>query len=149
MTRELLFQTTFEPQLAAFTAWKSLVDVQSGARTPLAPSDYPGFEIIPGEAKYTIFDPLGFPRSGTQVFTLRVIFTHSQLATATMRALRAGDVSLIEIFFSGGYTPPAPLPGDTARIDSIQLQTIAPAVLDKTATRSWVTVQAAYNFTLF
>ena len=148
MTRELLFQTTFEPQLTAFTTWKSLVDAQSGGATPLAPSDYPGFEIIFGEAKYTQVDPLGFPRSGTQAFTLRVLFRHAQLATETMRTTRAGDIQLIESFFSGGYVPPPPVPGDTARIDSIQLQHIAPAVLDKTATCSSITVQAAYNFTL-
>ena len=149
MTRELIFINSFEPQLTAFTTWHSLVDSQAGGHTPLAPSDYPGFEIIPGEAKYPTFDPLGFPRSGTQAFTLRVVFRHAQLAVASMRSLRAGDVQLIESFFSGGFVPPAPLPGDTARIDSIQLQNIAPAVLDKTATRSSITVQAMYTFTLF
>lgn len=154
MTRELIFQNSFEPQLTAFTAWRSLVTIQRGASTigataPLAPSDYPGFEIIPGEATYATLDPLGAPQSGTQAFTLRVLFTHSQLATSTMRALRAGDVQLIESFFSGGYVPPAPVPGDTARIDSIQLQKIDPAVFDKTATRSTITVQAVYHFTIF
>jgi|GEM_PF-2457959 len=154
MTRELLFINSFEPQLAAFTAWKSLVNEQRGAHTigataPLAPSDYPGFEIVSGEAKYTRFDSFGHPTNGTQAFTLRVLFAHSQLATAAMRTVRSGDISLIEAFFSGGYLPPAVLPGDVARIDSIQLQTIDPAVLDKTATRSTITVQASYNFTIF
>jgi len=149
MTRELIFQTSFEPQLAAFTAWKSLVNIQRSAATPLAPSDYPGFEIIPGEAKYTRYDSFGHPVSGTQAFTLRVVFTHAQLATAAMRSTRSGDVSLVESFFAGGYLPPPVLPGDVARIDSVQLQTIDPAVLDKTATRSTITVQAIYNFTIF
>jgi len=149
MTREQLFQTSFEPQLAAFTAWKSLVNIQRGARAPLAPSDYPGFEIIPGEAKYTRYDSFGHPTNGTQAFTLRVVFTHAQLANATMRTTRSGDVSLLESFFAGGYFAPSVSPGDVARIDSVQLQTIAPAVLDKTATRSSIAAQAVYNFTIF
>ncbi len=149
MTRELIFQNSFEPQLTAFTSWKSLVNAQAGAYTPLAPSDYPGFEIIPGEAKYTRYDGFGYPIYGAQAFTLRVVFSHPQLAVTTMRALRSGDVSLIESFFSGIYLPPAILPGDVARIDSVQLQKIEPAVLDKTATRSTITVQASYDFTLF
>lgn len=149
MTRELIFQSSFEPQLAAFTTWKSLVDAEAKPKTPLAPSDYPGFEIIPGEAKYTVFDPLGYPRTGTQTFTLRVLFRHAQLGTEAMRTTRAADIALIETFFSGGYVPPPPVPGDTARIDGIQLQSIAPAVLNKTATRSSITAQAVYNFTLF
>ena len=149
MTRELLFINSFEPQLAAFTAWKSLVNIQRGASSPLAPSDYPGFEIIPGEAKYTRYDSFGHPVSGTQAFTLRVAFTHAQLTVATMRSLRSGDVSLLESFFAGGYLPPVVMPGDGARIDSVQLQSIAPAVLDKSATRSTITVQAVYNFTIF
>ena len=154
MTRELLFINSFEPQLAAFTAWKSLMNIQAGARTigttaPLAPSDYPGFEIIPGEAKYTRYDSFGHPTNGTQAFTLRVIFTHAQLAVAAMRAARSGDVSLLESFFAGGYLAPPVLPGDVARIDSVELQKIDPAVLDKTATHSTITVQAIYNFTIF
>lgn len=149
MTRELIFQTSFEPQLVAFTAWKSLANVQRGASTPLALSDYPGFEIIPGEAKYTRYDSFGHPTNGTQAFTLRVIFTHAQLAVATMRSLHSAEVSLLEFFFAGGYIAPAVLPGDVARIDSVELQKIDPTVLDKTATRSSITVEAIYNFTLF
>jgi len=148
MTRELLFINSFEPQLAAFTAWKSLANVQRGASTPLAPSDYPGFEIIPGEAKYTHFDSFGHPTNGTQAFTLRILFTHAQLSTAAMRSFRSANVSLLEFFFAGGYIAPAVMPGDVARIDSVQIKSIDPAVLDKTATRSTITVQAMYNFTI-
>jgi len=149
MTRELIFQSSFEPQLAAFTPWKSLVNAQRSASTPLAPSDYPGFEIIPGETKYTRYDSFGHPTNGTQAFTLRVVFAHAQLSVAAMRAARSGDVSLLESFFTGGYLAPPVLPGDVARIDSVQLQSIDPATLDKTATRSSISVQAVYHFTIF
>ncbi len=153
MTRELIFLNTFEPQFAAFTGWKSLTAVETGARTtgaaaPLAPSDLPGFEIIPGEAKYDAPDLFAFPRTGTQAFTIKVLFSHYQLAVTPLRTLRAGFVSLLETFFSGGYLPPVTAPGDMARIDSVQLLTIAPAILGKTKTRSSITVQAAYHFTI-
>jgi hypothetical protein len=149
MTRELLFNTSFEPQLAAFTAWKSLVPVQGALAGTLAPSDFPGFEILPGEATYTAFDSLGHPVSGVQAFTLRVHFAHAQLAVTAMRATRSADVSLIEAFFAGGYILPVPAPGDVARIDSATLLKIDPPILSKTATRSSIVVQAEYSFTIF
>ena len=149
MTRELLFNTSFEPQLMAFTGWKSLANAQGGASAALAPSDYPGFEIIPGEAKYFSFDSLGFPMGGTQSFTLRIVFSHSQLATAIMRSTHSADVSLVESFFRGGYLPPPVAPGDVARIDSMRIVTIDPAQLNKNATRSTITVHGEYYFTLF
>ncbi len=149
MTRELLFNNSFEPQLAAFTTWKSLVAVQGAMPSTFAPSDHPGFEIIPGEAKYTAFDSFGHPTNGVQAFTVRMHFAHAQLSIAAMRATRAADVSLVEEFFSGGYVPPAVLPGDTARIDGAQLLKIDPPLLSKTATRSSIAAQAEYSFTLF
>jgi hypothetical protein len=149
MTRELLFSTSFEPQLAAFTLWNSLISTQGALAQTLAPSDMPGFELIPGEARYTTYDSFGHPTGGVQSFTLRVHFSHPQLAISTMRATRSPDVSLIESFFVGAYTPPTVSTGDTARIDSITLLTIDPAILSKTATRSSITAHAEYAFTLF
>ncbi|SRR5581483_4772191 len=146
MTRELLFYTTFESQLAAFTGWKSLVSVQGGA---LSPSDYPGFEVLPGEAKYTAFDSLGFAVHGEQSFTVRVLFSHPELSTLPMRGTHSEFVGLIEGFFAAGYVPPVVGTGDQARIDGIRLQSIEPAVLNKMATRSAFAVHAAYDFTLF
>ncbi len=149
MKRELLFNTSFEPQLAAFTAWKSLVPVQGALASTLAPSDYPGFEIIPGEAKYTAFDSFGHPVSGVQAFTVRVHFAHPQLAVAAMRAMRSADVSMAEAFFAGGFIPPTVSPGDVARIDGATLLKIDPPTLSKTATRSSIALQAEYSFTIF
>ncbi len=149
MTRELLFSNSFEPQLVAFTAWKSLVDVQSALASTLAPSDYPGFEIIDGEAKYTLYDGFGFPTNGVQAFAVRVHFTHPQLGVEVMRAIRSAYVSLIEAFFSGGFIPPTVSIGDVARIDSAQILKIDPPILSKTATRSSIVIYAEYYFTLF
>ncbi len=149
MTRELLFNTSFEPQLAALTSWKSLVPVQGALASTFAPSDYPGFEMIPGEAKYNTFDSFGHPVSGVQAFTVRVHFAHAQLAVVAVRALRSADVSLIEAFFAGGYVLPPVSPGDVARIDSATLLKIDPPMLSKTATRSSIAVQAEYSFTIF
>jgi hypothetical protein len=149
MTRELLFSNSFEPQLTAYTSWNSMVDVQGALASTLAPSDYPGFEIIAGEAKYTGYDGFGFPMNGVQAFAVRVHFAHPQLAVATMRAMRSADVSLLEAFFSGGFIPPAVSIGDVARIDSVQILKIDPPILSKTATRSSIVVYAEYYFTLF
>jgi hypothetical protein len=149
MTRELLFINSFEPQLAAFTAWKSLVDVQGALASSFAPSDYPGFEIIGGEAKYTLYDGFGYPTNGVQAFSVRVHFAHAQLAIATMRATRSTDVSLVEAFFSGGFIPPPVSIGDVARIDGAQILKIDPPLLSKTATRSSIVIYAEYYFTLF
>src|ERR1035437_649895 len=106
MTRELLFTNSFEPQLAAFTSWKSLVPVQGAMPGTFAPSDCPGFEILCGEAKYTGFDGFGHPTNGVQAFTIRVHFAHAQLGVAAMRTARSADVSLVEAFFAGGYVLP-------------------------------------------
>jgi hypothetical protein len=157
MTREQLFTTTFEPQFELATSFHSLVRKQTaapakratGEARSITPSDYPGYEIIPGDAIYTSYDSLGHPVTGIQRFTLRVIFAFSQLAIDTMRTTRSDYVSGIEAFFSGGYTPPAPLPGDPARIDSVQILKIEPAIYDKTATRAVIGVEAEYYFTLF
>jgi hypothetical protein len=149
MTRELLFSNSFEPQLSAFTAWNSLVPEQGALVSTFSPSDYPGFEIIGGEAKYTAFDSFGHPVNGMQAFTVRVHFAHPQLAIATMRALRSADVSAAEAFFSGGYVPPTVSIGDVARIDGVQILKIDPPLLSKTATRSSIVIYAEYYFTLF
>jgi hypothetical protein len=121
----------------------------SGEARSLAPSDYPGYEIFPGDAIYTSYDSLGHPVTGTQRFTLRVIFAFTQLGVETMRIMRSDYVSAIEAFFSGGYTMPASLPGDAARIDGVQIVKIEPGILDKTATRAVISVEAEYYFTLF
>ena len=149
MTRELIFSNSFEPQLAAFTMWKSLVNVEGALTQTLAPSDLPGFEIIPAEAKYTQFDSFGHPLTGVQSFTIRVHFAHPQLAVSTLRSARSADVSLLEAFFAGGYIVPAPVIGDVARIDSVRLVKIDPALLSKTATRSSITAHAEYTFTIY
>jgi hypothetical protein len=149
MTRELLFINSFEPQLVAASTWKNLVATEGGAASTLAPSDYPGFEIIPGEATYTGFDSLGFPTGGLQSFVLRVVFSHSQLAVSTMRSTHSIYVSLIEEFFSGGYIPPPVSIGDVARIDAAQIVKIDPPIVNKSATRTTVTVHATYSFTFF
>ena len=149
MTRELLFTNSFEPQLVAFTAWKSLVDVQGALASTFAPSDYPGFEIVAGEATYTLYDGFDFPTNGVQSFAVRVHFAHPQLDISAMRSFRSADVSLIEAFFSGGFVPPTVSIGDVARIDSAQILKIDPPVLSKTATRSSIVIYAEYYFTLF
>ena len=149
MTRELLFINSFEPQLAAFATWKNLVAIEGGAASTFAPSDFPGFEIFPGEATYTSFDSLGYPTGGVQAFVLRVVFAHSQLAAATMRSTHSVYVSLIEEFFSGGYMPPAVSSGDVARIDGAQIVKIDPPIINKTSTRTTITVHANYSFTFF
>ncbi len=149
MTRELLFSNSFEPQLTTFTTWKSLVNVQGGLPTTFAPSDYPGFEIVGGEAKYTLYDSFGHPVNGVQAFAVRVHFAHSQLDVPDMRAMRSADVSLIEAFFSGGFIPPVVSTGDPARIDGVQIVKIDPPLLSKTATRSSIVIYAEYFFTLF
>ncbi len=149
MTRELLFIDSFEPQLVAFTAWKSLVNVQGALPNTLTPSDFPGFEILPGEAKYTLYDSFGYPTNGVQAFTLRVHFAHAQLAIQTMRATRSISISAIEAFFSGGYVPPVVATGDVARIDGAQIRNVEPPTLSKTATRSTIDILAEYSFTLF
>ena len=149
MTRELLFSNSFEAQFASFTAWKSLVPVQGALASTLAPSDYPGFEIVGGEAKYLLYDGFGHPTNGVQAFSIRVHFAHAQLAVPAMRAMRSSDVSLIEAFFSGAFVPPPVSPGDVARIDGVQILKIEPPLLSKTATRSSIVVYAEYFFTLF
>jgi hypothetical protein len=149
MTRELLFINSFEPQLATFATWKNLVSTEGGAASTFAPSDFPGFEIIPGEATYTGFDSLGYPTGGVQAFVLRVVFAHSQLAVATLRSTHSVYVSLIEEFFAGGYLPPPVTIGDVARIDGAQIVKIDPPTINKTATRTTVTVHANYSFTFF
>ena len=149
MTRELLFIDSFESLFTVFTTWNSLVTKQSGPVNAFAPGDYPGFEIVPGEATYTGFDSLGFPTGGLQAFVLRVHFAHPQLAVATMRSTHSVYVSLIEAFFSGGYVPPAASTGDVARIDGAQIVKIDPPVINKTATRTTITVHATYSFTFF
>jgi hypothetical protein len=148
MTRELLFNTSFEPQFAAFTTWKSLAAVQGALPGTLAPSDFPGFEILPDEAKYTVYDSFGHPTNGVQAFTIRVHFAHPQLSVPLMRSLRSTNVSQIEAFFSGGYAVPTVSPGDVARIDSVRIVKTEPPILSKTATRSSITIQAEYFFTL-
>jgi hypothetical protein len=149
MTRELLFTNSFEPQLVAYTSWKSLVEVQGALTSTFAPSDYPGFEIVAGETKYTLYDSFGFPTNGVQAFTVRVHFAHAQLAIAAMRSTRSSDVSLLEAFFSGGFVPPPVSGGDLARIDGAQIVKIDPPLLSKTATRSSIVIYAEYFFTLF
>jgi hypothetical protein len=149
MTRELLFINSFEPQLTTFTTWQSLVAVQSSPKSTLAPSDFPGFEIVPGEATYASYDSLGYPASGVQAFVLRVVFAHSQLAVGAMRSTHSAYASLIEEFFSGGYTPPIVSSGDVVRIDGAQIVKIDPPIVNKTATRTTVTAHATYSFTFF
>ena len=149
MTRELLFINSFEPQLVTASAWNNLVATEGGAASTLAPSDYPGFEIVPGETTYTAFDSLGFPTNGVQAFVLRVVFAHSQLAVSTMRTTHSSYVSIIEEFFSGGYIPPTIKIGDLARIDGAQIVKIDPTIVNKTATRTAITVHATYSFTIF
>src|SRR5258708_29041601 len=116
MTRELLFITTFESEFQATTGWKSL-DTNPGSApvSSLAPSDMPGFFIVPGETRYLTYDGTGFPTSGTQNFTLRIFFSHSQLALGAWRSTRSDYVGIIETFFSGAYTPPIVSTGDQAR----------------------------------
>src|ERR1043165_10028373 len=114
MTREQLFTTTFEPQFELATPFKSLIRNQTSApaknRTgesrATAPSDYPCYEIIPGDARYTSYDSFGSPVTGVQRFTLHIVFAFPQLALDTMRSVRSDYVSTIEWFFSGAYTPP-------------------------------------------
>lgn len=149
MTRELIFNSNFEPQLAASTAWKPLVTVQGASERTFAPSDFPGFEILPGEAKFTAFDSFGHPVAGTQAFTLRIHYSHSELSVSAMRSTRSGMVGLLESFFGSGFTLPPVSIGDTARIDSVKLVSIDPPVLSKTATRSTITAQCEYTFTIF
>ena len=149
MTRELLFTSTFESQLATTTGWNCL-DATVG-ETPtytLAPSDFPGFVIVPGEAKYTAYDSSGHPTAGLQHFTLRVLVNHPQLALSAARSTRSDYVGLIEAFFSGGYTPPSITTGDPVRIDSIMLERIDPATLNKNETRSVIAAHGSYYFTL-
>ena len=114
----------------------------------LAPSDFPAFALIPGEASYTAYDSTGNPTAGSQAFDIKVIFAHSQLATSTMLATRSDYIGLVESFFSGGYTPPTVSPGDPARIDGILLRKVDPPILNKNDTRSTITIQASYFFTL-
>src|ERR1039458_552911 len=97
MTRELLFINSFEAQLAIFATWKTLVATEGGAASTLAPSDFPGFEIIPGEATYTNFDSLGYPAGGLQAFVLRVVFAHPQLAVPTMRSTHRSEEHTSEL----------------------------------------------------
>ena len=157
MTRESLFNTTFEPQFALATGFKSLVALQTNTAAKrsnseprsFAPSDLAGFEIIPGDAQYTSYDSFGHPVTGVQRFVVRLVYQFPQLAVNTMRATRSDYVSGIEAFFSGGFAAPAPTPGDPARIDSVQILSIDAAPIDKTVTRGAIEVHAEYYFTLF
>ncbi len=149
MTRELLFTSSFESQLATTTGWNNLdTSVGTSPTHALAPSDFPGFVILPGEAMYTAYDSGGHPTAGLQHFTLRVLVNHPQLALSAARTTRSDYVGLIEAFFSGGYTPPAITTGDPVRIDSIILEKIDPATLNKNDTRSVIAAHGAYHFTL-
>jgi hypothetical protein len=145
MTRELLFTTTFESAFASATGWNSMIANIGGL---LAPSDFPAFAIIPGEASYSSYDSTGNPIAGSQAFVIKIIFAHSQLAMSTMLATRSDYIGFVESFFSGGYTPPVVSPGDPARIDGILLRKADPPILNKSDTRSTITIQASYFFTL-
>ena len=157
MTRETLFNTTFEPQFALATGFKALVALQTnavakrGTSEPrsFAPSDRAGFEIIPGDATYPSYDSFGHPVTGVQRFVIRVVYQFPQLAVNTMRATRSDYVSAIEAFFSGGFAAPVPLPGDPGSIDSVQILSVDAAPIDKTITRGVIEVHAEYYFTLF
>ena len=143
MTRELLFLTTFESAFASATGWNSAFAKEGG---PLAPSDFPAFVLMPGEARYT-YDSSGSPIAGSQAFDIKITFAHSQLAMALARATRSDYIGLVDSFFSG-YTPPAVTPGDPARIDGIILTKVSPSVLNKRDTQSTIIIQASYFFTL-
>jgi hypothetical protein len=145
MTRELLFTTSFETEFASATGWKSMLAIQGG---PLAASDLPAFGLTPGEATYTAYDATGNPASGTQAFSIRIIFAHAQLAVASALATRSDYIGQVESFFSGGYTPPVVSLGDPARIDGILLKSVDPPLLNKIDTRSAITIHASYFFTM-
>ena len=149
MTRELLFITNFESQFATSTGWHSLATTVGATPTSnLAASDFPGFLAIPGETSYTSFDSAGHPITGVQAFALRVYFQHAQLMLSNMRTSRSDYIGTIEAFFAGIYTPPSVSTGDPARIDSVILEKIEPGSLNKSETRSVITVQALCHFTL-
>ncbi len=146
MTRELLFFNNFETQFGEFSGWRSLAE-QRGVKD-LAPGDYPGFEVTPGEARYTEYDTYGHPYGGEQDFTLRIVFAHPQCAFQPVRTMHAEFVSLVEQFFTGGYISPTLDLSDRARINGITLLKIESPVTNKIATHTTIIVRAQYSFTL-
>ena len=149
MTREILFTSAVELQLVATTLWRSL-GADQGATTAsgLMPGDMPGFVVIPGETRYNSYDSGVTSVTGVQSFTIRVFFSHPQLALGTWRVTRSDHIALIEAFFNGGFAIPLVSPGDTARIDAVRLTRVEPATLARLETRSVIAAHGEYDFTL-
>ena len=145
MTRELLFTSNFEPQFASHMGWSA--GGLEGSR-PIALSDLPGFELLLGETTFTSFDSGGHPIAGTQAFALDVLWSHPQLKLSARETTRSDYIGQIESFFAGAYTPPTPSISDPDRIDAIGIVKIDPPMLQKTATRSVITVHGEYTFTI-
>src|SRR5947199_5069505 len=100
MTREALFRTQLESQLATATAWKqtfSDATITRGADS-LAPSDFPAFTCTLGETRYTQFDSAGHPTNGEQDFTLTVFYRHAQLSVAALLLTRSDYMLALETF---------------------------------------------------
>lgn len=145
MTREQLFTTSFEPQFQTHMGFAS--EGLEGSR-PIGSGDLPGFEVVPGETIYSTYDMFGYPLTGRQSFGLRLLWSHPQLDISGRLAARSDLIGEIESFFAGNYTPPAPGPSDTVRIDSIKLVRIDPPALRKLDTRSVISAVGEYYFTI-
>lgn len=119
-TREALTRQTIETQLTALTTW--IAKSPNAQHTPRDDKDH--YQLFLGAATYLTYNASDQPLTGQQAFTLVCHLKADRIQAQYDEQSRSAIVEFLEQFFRGAFTPPAPVLGDTAQIDSLKVDKI-------------------------
>ncbi|HET9135893.1 MAG TPA: hypothetical protein VFO76_04590 [Candidatus Kapabacteria bacterium] len=144
MTREQIFRSTFANAFAAYTEW---VEVLEAPVKKLPISSFTSFSLELGKTRFENHDSTGRALSGEQDFTITIYFSKPQNDTAGIHNDHSDDLQLAQQFINDHIYPiPLVLPGDTFRIDDVEIVSVEPMRILAGQSRYTVVVNARYWF---
>jgi hypothetical protein len=144
MTREQTFRSTFADAFAAYTEWDGVLE-SPAKKLPL--SSLTSFALELGKTRFENQDSTGRALSGEQDFTITIYFSKPQNDIAGIRNAHSDNLQLAQQFINDHIYPiPAVLPGDTFRIDDVEIVSVEPMRILSGQSRYTVVITARYWF---
>lgn len=144
MTREQTFRSTFVAAFSAYTEWP---EVPETPKKKLPISSFTSFAFELGKTRFENYDLVGRALNGEQDFKLFIYFSAAQNDTTVIRDDHSDDVQLAQQFINDHIYPiPLVLPGDTFRIDGVEIVSIEPMRILAGQSRYTAVVNGRYWF---
>ena len=146
MTREQNFRSTFVTAFATYSGWSEHVETP---KKKLSLSSFTSFSVELGKTRFYSYDLTGRALEGSQDFKLTIYFSKPQNDINEIRTDRSDDIQTVQTFINDRFYPiPMPLPGETYRIESVELTSIEPMRVIPGESRYSIVVNGSYAFTM-